>query len=247
MSLYSSNIINNAYYHDAINYNPIFYAQFENEAVRKYVVLENKTIQFKDPPASAKKVPFGRWLKATKNAEVPANYSFQTVAKRLSPENKLEKRKNSDLREFLYFKDFYMVKPFFTLGFRTVPKNEYHIITTTGKPLDLYILKEGLGKLNPLTYIDGYFSGNFQYMFTKQTLDANRTYIVYPDGQYLFITTTKCIFHFQAIKQTGLVTEETDSELKNTTSTENQDVSSEYQANTSGFDALITAFETITP
>lgn len=241
MSLYSANFTNNSDYHDAINYKSTFYSQFEREALRRYVSIENYSIVFKEPPENSKKTLFDRWLKETKILERPLNYKFQNIETRLS-NKKLEHRKNADLREFLYFKDYYMTKKFFTFGFQTVPENMYHIISTTVKPLDLYLANQKLALPN------GFFDGKNEYLFTKQTLDAYRTYLLYPGYQYVLVTSSKCIFHYSRIQQKELLVKEDFASLTNTSvSNEVQEVKDDNEIILPDLETLTPQYESLTP
>lgn len=194
MTLYSANFTNDAYYPDAINMNSNFYSEFQREGSRKYVCIENYKIFFKEPPVSSKTTCFEKWLKESFTLDLPFKYKLEKVETRLS-NKKIENRKNADLREFILFKNYFMVKKFFSFGLQTVPENAYHIITTTVKPLDLFIPKY------KLDFTNNFFDGKREYLFTKHIVDAHQTYLFRPGDQYLLVTTSKCVFYFTEIKQ----------------------------------------------
>lgn len=197
MSSFPEDFPKDPFYSDACNFSPTFYSKFKREGLRNFVCIENKQIAFKAPLEYERKDNLHLWWKEAKEAKVLQNYNFQNVETRLS-NKKVKIRKNEDLREFLYFENYFLVKKFFTFGFQTVPKNMYHIITTTVKPLDVYTPN------SRLNFPNGYFDNTMEYLFNKVTLDAHRTYLLRPGDQYLVITIEKCIFLFRELFQENM-------------------------------------------
>lgn len=195
--IFTSIIPNIIDYNDATGYKREFLLDFEREAKRKLVCIEDNHTYFIDLPANCKETCFDKWIKETKSLDFPSTYDFEKIQTRLS-NKKMHNRKNADLREFLYFNDFYLVKKFFTFGFRTVPENECHIITTTRKPVDLFIAKQ------KLLYADGFFDRKKDYAFDKYILDANKSYFLDSGYQYLLVSNSKCILHLISISKEEL-------------------------------------------
>lgn len=197
MSVYSRNFINNPLYEDVVTHNVTFFGKFQNEAIHKVACIENNLIVFNDSLHRSKGEIFSKWLKETKILDRPCKYTFHHVFTRLASK-KIENRKNADLREFVYFQNFYMVKKYFTMGLQTVSEDTYHFIMTTKKLVDLFIATKKISQS------DGYFEKTFEYDFQKLTLDAEKTVIMYPGYQYILIAPSKSIFYFSKAYQQPL-------------------------------------------
>lgn len=195
MSTFPEKYMEDPDYSKASHLSDGFYARFAREAVRQRTGIEEKgkkgKVIFTDPLDYKRKENLFRWWKDARQVKEAKNYTFLKVKKRLS--EKKEVRKNEDLREFLRLGNYYLVKNFFTFGFRTVPKGTYHVIKTTTTSLDIYTTE------NKLCFEDGYFNENIEYLFEKQTLDAHQTYLFRPGDQYILITTQKCLFFFREV------------------------------------------------
>lgn len=233
MSVYSRNFIDNTLYGDVVSYNEIFFAKFQNEAIHKIAYIENNFIVFDDSIHRSKGDIFSMWLKETKILDRPCNYTFHHVFTRLA-RKKIQNRKNADLREFFCFQNFYMVKKYFSFGLQTVPKDTYHFIMTTKKPLDLFIAKKKINKS------DGYFEKTFEYDFEKVTLDAEKTLLMYPEYQYILIAPSKCIFYYSKAYQKSF-----SSIHSLTVPNEAQEYEQQYEEITSGFEIVAPEYESI--
>lgn len=175
-------------------FSPDFFGQFERESDKKYLYIENNQVFTDECVHQSRNKAFERWLNsAQKNNEddfhIP--YTFQQIATRLSKSKTTTNRKNADLREFQVFKNCFLVKKFFTTGFKRVKPNELHVLTTTNRNLDLFIPK------SEMNLDDGAFEAKTDYLYDKYCLTKHTRFTFSPGQEYMIISPSKCIFLFE--------------------------------------------------
>lgn len=170
-----------------------FFGQFERESDKKYLYIENNMLFVGECVHPSQNKSFERWLKcAQKNCsdETSTPYNFYQIATRLGKSKSILDRKNADLREFQVFKNCFLVKKFFTTGFKKVKPNELHVLTTTNGNLDIFIPK------SEMNLEDGTFEARTEYLYNKYSLEKFKKYILQPGQEYLLVSPGKCIFLF---------------------------------------------------
>lgn len=172
--------------------NELFFVNFENESINKYVSYENELICFQDYEYKNKNNSYERWIKEIFKDDSEAFYSFRKIEIRLTKcKQKIFERKNADVREFRIYKNYYLVKSYFTFGLQTVNRDEKIIIMTTNKHLDLYVPKK------PMEMEDGAFKKNTEHLFNKYAVPPFHVLVMDPYVRYLIIAPHKCLFYFE--------------------------------------------------
>lgn len=179
---------------DSYLFSSEFFSQFERESDKKYLFIENNLIFTDQCVHPSQNKSFERWLKcAQKNSseESDTPYNFNQIANRLSKSKTTTNRKNADLREFQIFKNCFLVKKFFTTGFKKVKPNELHVLTTTNRHLDIFIPK------SEMNLEDGTFEVKTEYLYNKYSLTKYTKFVFSPGQEYLVVSPAKCFFLFQ--------------------------------------------------
>lgn len=179
---------------DSYLFSSEFFGQFERESLKKYLFIENNLIFIDECANPSRNKSFERWLKcAQKDSTDDCNisYNFYQIATRLSKSKSTTNRKNADLREFQVFKNCFLVKKFFTTGFKKVKPNEVHVLTTTHKSLDIFFPKR------ELNLEDGAFEAKTEYLYNKYSLSKYTRFVFQAGQEYLIVSPAKCFFLFE--------------------------------------------------
>lgn len=175
------------------NYSPAFFNRVEKQGKKMKTVMDAAgRVMLLDTDFSGKGSYFETWFKQIKSVEPVKNYSFKSIHTRLSKEKK-QQRVNADLRTFISYKEFLMVKNLFTFGLMTVPDMQRHFIVTFGKTLDVYIPKVYMDFKN--RYLDPKWDDDD---LLKETLIPYHTFEFPPKIQYILVSPTKSIFLYKA-------------------------------------------------
>lgn len=168
-----------------------FLNEFEHESEKKYLYIENNLVFVDNCVHESRNKSFERWIKSAQtNEDSQISYKFKQITTRLSKTKATTNRKNADLREFQIFKNFFLVKKFFTTGFKKVKPHERHIFTTLHKSLDVFVPKR------ELNLEEGTFESKTEYLYNKFTM-PKFTILTFISGQeYIIIAPTKCLFKY---------------------------------------------------
>ena len=166
-----------------------FFSILDLEGAKFIVIFKNQSVSTENYNHEDKIQSFSRWVKNALTPESEKKYDFKKIETRLS-EKKTETRKNSDLRLFCMWNNYYLVKRMFTFGLITVQEGNFHVICTIEKNIDIYFINE---KINE---DDFYFSHKIEYRFQKYVLESNRTMVIPPGTQFLVIAPQACLFYW---------------------------------------------------
>lgn len=206
MLIYSKNYFNDPYYDLVMQGDPTFFGQFRIEGERRYCVIENNQIVIKDDVFYRKPTSYNRWIIEARKPKNEKPFELMQIKTKLSGNKETKKRTNADLREFIFFKDYYLTNKHFTLGLQTVPEDTCHVFCSTHKELIFYTPKPpeiSLDKPFDELFRDkpnGFFDESYQVYFLKSILEAGQTVIFCPREKYIMVSPSKCIFYFKEMK-----------------------------------------------
>lgn len=179
---------------DSYLFSSEFFSQFERESEKKYLFVENDLIFIDECVHPSRNKSFERWIKcAQKNSsdDFDMPYNFKQITNRLSKSKATTNRRNADLREFQIFKNCFLVKKFFTTGFKKVKPNELHVLTATSKNLHIFFPK------SEMNLEDGTFDAKTEYLYDKYSLAKYTKLVFIPGQEYIVVSPDKCFFFFE--------------------------------------------------